>query len=158
MRQKLCFEKNRALAICSTEKFRAIEEVIDSSSILKRVAAGDKLKKAVIDRENQQCTGFGHGVAVAHGKMNGLKEVYIAMGVSRKGIEYNSYDGEPVRILFVVASPPELQQEYLELLCDLMNILKDGRFRKSLVYGLPPRRAARILFDRFSEKRYRQAS
>lgn len=158
MLQNVCCETGKALSLESTEKFNAIEELINQSTVLKKAGRKDKLKKAVIERENQQSTGFGHGVAVAHGKVNGLKRMYIAMGVSRKGIEYNSYDGELVKILFVVANPPEMQQDYLKAICSLMNILKDPVFRNMLISGLSKRQASKMLFEKFSVNFYKKVS
>ena len=114
MNGKAKIDKSAVLFLENTEKFKAIEELIDHSRIFKKAPSLSGIKKAVFDREFQQNTGFGHGVAVAHGKMKGLKEMYIAMGLSKRGIEYQSYDGEPVRILFIVANPPEMQDEYLD--------------------------------------------
>ncbi len=142
----------------STEKYDAIEELINHSAVLRKTGRRDKLKKAVIERENQQNTGFGHGVAVAHGKVHGLKGLYITMGLSRKGIEYNSYDSEPVKILFVVANPPEMQQDYLNAICCLMNVLKDPKVRNLLVSGLNKRQASKLLFRELLSNYYKKIS
>jgi len=87
----------------------------------------------VIERERQQTTGFGHGVAVAHGRVRGVPRVLIALGISRAGIPYDSPDGAPVHLLFVIASPPELSLDYLQALSTLVRCLREKPDRDSLI-------------------------
>lgn len=157
MLHNVCLEHKKALHLLNTEKFSAIKELIEQSRIFKSFSNVEELKRAVIERENQQSTGFGHGIAVAHGKIVGLKEIYVSMGLSRKGINYQSYDGEPVRILFIVVNSPEMQQEYLQTICCLTKILKDTAFRESIIRQTNFKQAAKLLFERFSETYYQAA-
>ena len=87
----------------------------------------------MISREQQQTTGFGHGVAVAHGRVNGIPRVLIGLGVSQAGILYDAPDGAPVHLLFVMASPLNLSLDYLQALSTLVRCIRDKDQRDSLI-------------------------
>jgi PTS system nitrogen regulatory IIA component len=116
----------------STDKFEALRELIRGARVFRTIDDRSRLEAAVIARERRQTTGFGHGVAVAHGRVKGVSQVLIAMGISRAGIPYDSPDGEPVHLLFVIASPPHLSLEYLQALSTLVRCLRDKEARDAL--------------------------
>jgi len=118
-----------------TDKYSAIREIIYRAPIFRSVPNLDlnAFAEKVIDRENIQSTGFGHGVAVAHGRTPEVNASHIALGVSRDGIEYDSFDGEPVHLLFIVANHPDQQMDYLQILSTLISLVRDERFRNELL-------------------------
>jgi PTS system nitrogen regulatory IIA component len=154
-----CFISGSVVAdLISTEKFEALRELIRRAPVFRALADAARLEEAVLERERQQSTGLGHGVAVAHGPVEGVPRVLIALGVSRTGIPFESPDGEPVRLLFVIASPPSLSLEYLQTLSTLVRCLRDKEDRDVLI-GAPSateiERRIRAAFiaglDRFEE-------
>jgi mannitol/fructose-specific phosphotransferase system IIA component (Ntr-type) len=119
----------------STEKFDAIREIVFRAPIFRTV---DNLNLSdfadkVIDRELIQTTGFGHGVAVAHGRTAEVNQPTVALGISRKGINYDSFDGKPVHLLFIVANHPERQMDYLQILSALVTMVRNRAFRHELL-------------------------
>ncbi len=129
-----CFEPGSVVCdLTSTEKFDAIRELIQRAPVFRRLPAPAELEHAVIARERQQSTGFGHGIAVPHGRVNGLSRVLIALGISKTGIAYDSPDGEPVRLLAVIASPPHLSLDYLQALSTLVRCLREPEDRAALI-------------------------
>ena len=134
MNMNHCFQNGSVVPdLHSTDKFEALREVIRRAAVFHDVDERAKLEEAVIARERQQTTGFGHGVAVAHGRVQGVPRVLIALGVSPTGINYDSPDGEPVRLLFVIASPPNLSLDYLQALSTLVRCIRDQDARDSLI-------------------------
>ena len=121
--------------LASTDKYEAIREVIRSAPIFTEHPSldVDDFCQRVIDREKLQSTGFGHGVAVAHGRTADVDAPTIALGISRDGIEYESYDGEPVHLLFIVANHPDQQMDYLHILSTLVAMVRDELFRNELL-------------------------
>ena len=129
-----CFTPGTVICdLDSTEKFTAIHELLIKAPVFHGVDDLDHLEQAVFNREQVQSTGLGHGVAVAHGKCTALGNIVVALGISHKGIDFDSVDGEPVRFLFVVANPPGMQLEYLLALSVLVRVIRDGRFREELL-------------------------
>jgi len=129
-----CFDQGTVVTdLQSTDKFEALREVIRRAPVFKEIADLDTLEKAVVARERLQSTGFGHGVAVAHGRAEGVQRVLIAMGLSRTGIPFDSPDGEPVRLLFVIASPLLVSLDYLHALSTLVRCLRHAPLRERLL-------------------------
>lgn len=117
----------------STDKFHAIHELLSGAPVFRNVDEIENLEKAVVQRERLQSTGLGNGVAVAHGKSPCIGEIVMALGISRKGIEFEAIDGKPVHFLFLVANPPGMQLEYLLALSVLVRVIRDERFREELL-------------------------
>jgi len=140
MQRHHCFEAGSVVCdLRSTDKFDALRELIHRAPIFARRSVPADIEAAVVAREHQQCTGFGHGIAVAHGRVNGLAQVLIALGISRGGISYDSPDGEPVRLLAVIASPPNLSLDYLQALSTLVRCLREPEDRDALIHGATAR-------------------
>ena len=118
----------------STEKYRAIHELICEAPVFRDVEGVECLEEAVIHREQLQSTGLGNGVAVAHGKSPAVGNIVMALGISRKGIDFDAIDGKPVHFLFLVANPPGMQLEYLLALSVLVRVIRDERFREELLH------------------------
>jgi mannitol/fructose-specific phosphotransferase system IIA component (Ntr-type) len=121
--------------VASSDKFEAIAEIIHRSGAFKRVQGLDltEFTNRVIDRELEQSTGFGHGIGVAHGRMACVEHSTIALGISHEGIEYNSIDGRPVHLLFIVANHPDKHVDYLEILSCLATLVRNDAFREQLL-------------------------
>ncbi len=117
----------------ATDKTKALLEVIDTCSIFKNLPDVERFKRGVLRRERIQSTGIGHGVAIAHGKLQGIDEVHIALGLSREGIEFGSEDGMPVHLLFVIASSPAIQFEYLHALSAILRSVRSETMRTHLL-------------------------
>ncbi|MGH0054325.1 MAG: PTS sugar transporter subunit IIA [Sphaerochaetaceae bacterium] len=119
--------------LSSKEKTQAILEVIDSCSVFSSLPDINRFKRGVLRREHIQSTGIGHGVAIAHGKILGINDVHIALGISKEGIEYGSSDGMPVHLLFVIASSPSIQMEYLGALSAILRGVRTEQMREHLL-------------------------
>jgi len=119
--------------IQATDKTKALLEVIDSCSIFQTLPDVERFKRGVLRRERIQSTGIGHGVAIAHGKIQGIDEVRIGLGLSREGVEFGSEDGQPVHLLFVIASSPAIQLEYLRSLSAILRSVRSETMRDHLL-------------------------
>ncbi len=129
-----CFDRGSVVpGLKSTDKFEAIREIIRRATVFKEIVGQTVFEEAVMTREGLQSTGFGHGVAVAHGRAAGVARVLIAMGISHAGIPYESLDGKPVHLLFVIASPVHVTLDYLQALSTLMRCLRHQDVRESLL-------------------------
>ena len=119
----------------STDKFDAIREVISRAEIFSEHPGLDldAFAEKVVERERLQTTGFGHGVAVAHGRTDQVSSPTIALGVSRAGIEFDSVDGKPVHLLFIVANHPNDAVDYLHILSTLVGMVRDEMFRREIL-------------------------
>lgn len=121
--------------LAGTNKFDAIRETIHRTTTFSSVPDLDldAFTRAVINREREQSTGFGHGIAIAHGRTEQVATSEIALGVSREGIDFQAFDGMPVHLLFIVASHPDRQIDYLRILSSLATLARNAIFRQELL-------------------------
>jgi nitrogen PTS system EIIA component len=92
----------------------------------------DATVKILLNREALGSTGIGQGVAIPHGKCEYVKELVGAFGISKKGINFDSLDGEPAYIFFLLLAPIESSGPHLKALARISKLLKDKYFRDSL--------------------------
>jgi PTS system nitrogen regulatory IIA component len=116
----------------SKEKFSAIRELLKKAPIISDFRDACLIEEAAIEREKVYTTGIGRGVAVAHGKTPCVEDTIILLGISREGIDFQSMDGEPVHLLFLIANPPEKCEEYLLALSTLARLMRKRAFTKKL--------------------------
>ncbi|MBA4602152.1 PTS fructose transporter subunit IIABC [Thermoactinomyces mirandus] len=90
-------------------------------------------KEAIWARESQGSTGIGDGIAIPHAKTGAVKKPAICFGRSTSGIEYDSLDGKPARLFFMIAAPDEADEAHLETLSRLSVLLMNEDFRKRLL-------------------------
>jgi mannitol/fructose-specific phosphotransferase system IIA component (Ntr-type) len=132
-----------------TDKYEAIHELIRELTVFHAVRNAELFEHEVVKRECDQCTGFGRGVAVAHAWYDGIDKVIIGLGISREGIDYGSFDGEPVNLLFLIASPERMQNDYLTSLSALVKLLRQSAFRQRLISASTEKDAFAFLSERF---------
>lgn len=117
----------------ATNKFAALEElarVFENTEICSDV---DMLIKALKEREEILSTGIGLGIAIPHAKINAVKEMAFAIGISHKGINFDSLDGNPANLIILVAAGERQHKDYLRLLSNIMAILKNEKTKNSII-------------------------
>jgi nitrogen PTS system EIIA component len=128
------FLKEKAIVadLKSTNKEGIIREMIDFLFEAQAIKDKDKLVKILLEREALGSTGIGQGVAIPHGKCASVKELVAAFGISRNGVNYDSLDGEPVYIFFLLVAPEDSAGPHLKALARISRLLKDKYFRDTL--------------------------
>ena len=114
-----------------TRKKRAFEELgllFENQHGLARVAVTDSL----FARERLGSTGLGHGVAIPHGRIKGLKEPQAALLRLRSPIGFDAPDGEPVSLIISLLIPQNNAQQHLEILSDIAQILGNEALREQI--------------------------
>ena len=107
-----------------------VDQLVDSGAAPAQIK--DELVERVLDRERKHSTGFGRGVAVPHVKHPGIEKISAAIGISAEGIEFNSFDKQPVYIVFLLLSPQSKPEEHLQAMEVIFkNLSKDG-FRRAM--------------------------
>ena len=110
----------------STKKNDVLRELVDLLG--DEIADKDKIMKILIDRENLGSTGIGQGIAVPHGKTDDIHKLVAALGISKKGVNFNSLDGEPVYIFFLLIAPKDSAGPHLKALARISRIFRDSHF------------------------------
>lgn len=125
-------KENITLDLKAKDKKSAIKELLGLLVASKKVKNADAAFQAVYEREKIGSTGIGQNVAIPHGKTNEVKGIVGAMGISRRGIEFQSLDGEPVHIVFLLLGPEDISGEHLKALARVARLFKDKFFREAL--------------------------
>jgi nitrogen PTS system EIIA component len=89
--------------------------------------------QAIIDREKVVSTGIGMGVALPHARMPNYDQFFIAIGILQRPVDWHALDNVPVRLVFVIGGPDDKQTEYLQILSNLTQAVKDESRRKKLL-------------------------
>lgn len=114
------------------DKDEAFEELVDYYCQADNSDEHDEILDAIITREAKMSTGIHKGIAVPHGKTNAVSTIRGVLGISKKGIHYDSLDGEPVYLLFMIISPMEDSEKYLRLLKHLAELMEIPQFQIEL--------------------------
>ena len=93
----------------------------------------EEYKKAILAREAQSSTGLEEGIAIPHAKTSAVKIPSIAFGLSKNGVDYESLDGEPSKLFFMIAAPANASNTHIEILSKLTTMLLDDEIREKLL-------------------------
>ena len=107
----------------------------------------DLLYRRLLEREKLGTTALGEGVAVPHCKIDGLDEVMVAVGVFSKGIDFETTDGEPVRLLFLVISPTAAPAAHLRSLAAISKWVKADHHVARILKEREPQAIFELLDD-----------
>lgn len=116
----------------ATDKKAAIEELASPVAQLASVDCKDMFR-VLMDRELLGSTGIGDGIGIPHGKLKGLSSLMLGVGISRKGIDFESMDNRPTHIFFLLVTPENSAGLHLKLLARISRILKNESFKKKLM-------------------------
>lgn len=121
------------LHISSHSKNGVIDELVSVLDQSGKLQDRDGFKKAILNREAQSTTGIGEGIAIPHAKTSAVKAPAIAFGKSEEGVDYESLDGAPAHLFFMIAATEGANQTHLEALSRLSSMLMDMDVRKALL-------------------------
>ena len=118
----------------ATTKKEVIEELVDllfeAGAIEKKIQT--KLIEVLMVREALGSTAIGQGIAIPHGKSENISKLIGALGISKKGVNFDSLDGEPAYIFFLLIAPADSAGPHLKALARISRLLKDKYFRENL--------------------------
>jgi PTS system fructose-specific IIC component len=121
------------LNLKSKTKTEVINELVNKLHEAGKLNNKEEYKKAILKREEEFSTGVGEGVAIPHAKTSAVKVPALAFGYSKEGIDYDSLDGQPAHIFFMIAGQDNADNEHLETLSRLSVMLMNEDFKKKLL-------------------------
>ena len=120
-----------------------VELLVNAGSIKPKDVS--KLVQTLLKRESLGSTGIGQGVAIQHGKADCVTKLVAAFGVSKAGVNFDSLDGEPVSLFFLLVAPEDSAGPHLKALARISRLLKDKHFRESLRAAKDEKTLAKII-------------
>jgi fructose-specific phosphotransferase system IIA component len=114
------------------DKESVIKELVELLDANNQLLDKNEVLQAVLSRENTRSTGIGSGIAIPHGKCKGVRDLVMAIGISPKGIDFQSIDGKPVFILVLLASPIDKTGPHIQALARISRLMLDEEFKNKL--------------------------
>jgi mannitol/fructose-specific phosphotransferase system IIA component (Ntr-type) len=127
-------QKNSILIeLASTDKQEVLTQMARYMVSLHDIPNGDSIAQKILERESDMSTGIGYGIAIPHGRINGIDKLYMIAGRSDKGIEFNAIDEEPVHLIFMMISPANTSTDHTNILSVLSRIMSYEDVRTKLL-------------------------
>lgn len=103
--------------------------------------------KILLEREKLGSTGIGEGVAIPHGKVEEAKDILISFGRSTPGIDFDSLDGQPAHLFFLLIAPESSTSLHLQALAKLSRLLKNESFRRELYQAADAQAICDLIYE-----------
>ena len=145
-------KKAISVNIKATDKEGIVRELVGLLSNATEIKSKEELIKAVLSREALGSTGIGQGIGIPHAKSQSVKELVAAFGLSKNGVDFDSLDGEPAHIFFLLLAPEESAGPHLKALARISRMLKDRYFRDLLRKAKDEDEVLRIIQEEDSKK------
>ena len=124
-----------------------IREMVDLLESAGKIADKDKVLDSVLKREKLMSTGVGSGVAIPHGKTEGVTHIQAAFGKTAEDVDFQSLDGKPVRLIFLLVGPEENPILHIKALSRISRLTSHKKFCQKLLQATSPDDVIRILKD-----------
>lgn len=129
----------------ANSKQDAINKLVDLMAKNGNLTDKEKYTQVVLKREEEGSTGIGEGIAIPHGKTDAVSRPGLSAMVINDGVEFDSLDGQPAKLLFLIAAPNTKDNVHLDVLSRLSTLLMDTEFRKSLMEAKTPEEFLRYI-------------
>ena len=129
----------------ANSKQDAINKLVDLMAKNGNLTDKEKYTQVVLKREEEGSTGIGEGIAIPHGKTDAVSKPGLSAMVINDGVDFDSLDGQPAKLLFLIAAPNTKDNVHLDVLSRLSTLLMDTEFRKSLMEAKTPEEFLRCI-------------
>ena len=134
-----------AVDLKSQAKRDVIQELCQLLCRSKRISDDKLITEILMQREALGSTGIGQGIAIPHGKAKGMGSMVAAVGISKKGVDFEALDGEPVHVVFLLVAPEDSAAAHLKALARISRLLKDKFVRTALKESKTPEDIIKII-------------
>ena len=117
----------------ANSKEELISKMVDLMANNGNIINKEEYKRVVLEREKEGTTGIGEGIAIPHGKTDAVSKPGLAAMVIPNGVDFDSLDGQPAKLIFLIAAPNTKDNVHLDVLSRLSTLLMDTRFREELL-------------------------
>ena len=142
-------ESNILNDLQGTRKIEIIEELLGLMQKKDLIEDYELALNDILSREGYLSTGLEHGLAIPHAKTKGIKNLTMVFGLKRGGVEFETLDGKPAHLIFLVLSPVDTSGPHIQALALISRNLKNGSVREKLKNARTTNEIARI-FESFS--------
>jgi PTS system fructose-specific IIC component len=133
------------LGLEASDKFNVISMLVDALSNCPQVIDREQFTKDIIRREEDFPTGLENGTALPHARTTAVKDLIMAFGRTKTGVNFGAPDRKPSRLVFLFGVPRDEIRDYLRTIAQLSRLLKEDRFRRKLMTIKAPERILAII-------------
>jgi PTS system fructose-specific IIC component len=130
---ELITEDSILMDLQANDKHEVIEILVNELFKLGKISDKEEYLHSVLDREKLGTTGIGKGIAIPHGKSDAANEISVIFARSVNGVNFESLDGKPVHLIFMLTAPKDTNGTYLKALAKLSRLLRHQVFRDALI-------------------------
>ncbi|WP_287492820.1 PTS fructose transporter subunit IIABC [Sellimonas sp.] len=149
---ELLDKRSISLTAAPASKSEALDMAVDLMAASGKIRDKEAYRKEVYLREEESTTGVGGGIAIPHGKCDAVEKPGLAAMVIKDGVDFDSLDGEPVNLIFLIAAPNTKDNIHLDVLSKLSILLMDEQFSENLKKASTPEEFLRIIDEADEEK------
>lgn len=131
--------------LAAKDKKGVINELVDVLAASAKVSDAQGLKDAVWTREQTRTTGIGHGLAIPHGKSAGMPNLAMAIGKPAQPMDFEAIDGQPVKLIVLLASPPDRTSDHIQALARISRLMTMDDFRNQIYAATTPQEIYALL-------------
>ena len=121
-----------------------IKELVDVLKKAGKIEDAESVFRAVMLRETMGSTGLEKGIAVPHAKTHKVNNLVLAIGVSPEGVDFDSLDGEPSKLFFLLIATPQQAGPHIEALSEIARLTRSSNFCKLLLNAKTPKEIVEI--------------
>lgn len=149
---ELLDKRSISLTAAPASKSEALDMAVDLMAAGGKIRDKEAYRKEVYLREEESTTGVGGGIAIPHGKCDAVAKPGLAAMVIKDGVDFDSLDGEPVNLIFLIAAPNTKDNIHLDVLSKLSILLMDEQFSENLKKASTPEEFLQIIDEADEEK------
>jgi len=128
-----------------SSKAEVIEELVEVLSDARCGCDADTILEAVMKREHDGSTGLEMGVAIPHAKCDAIDRLSIVVGVSKEGVDFESQDGKPSNLFFMMLAPRNESGPHVQAIAKIVKLIKVDGFRKKLLKASTPAEVIEVI-------------
>jgi fructose-specific phosphotransferase system IIA component len=130
--------------LSADNKPAVIRELVQILKDAGKIEDIDVVLEAIHKREDMGSTGLERGIAVPHAKTDSISNLTISIGISSQGIDFNSMDGQPSQLFFLMLAPPDQSGPHIEALAEIAKLSRSSAFISTLVNAKTPQEVVEL--------------
>ena len=131
----------------SSQKLDVLAELATHLASRHEGVSREDLVKVLVERERLASTAIGEGIAIPHGKLDTIGKLVACVGRAKEGVDFDSMDGRPTHLFFVLVAPENSTGVHLKALARISRLFKDGEFRTRLMGARDAKEMYKIIAD-----------
>lgn len=127
------------------DKFKLIEIMVDKTLGKGLVVTREPILDKIREREELESTGVVEGIALPHARTEAVKDLLLVIAIVKEGLDFQSLDGKPVNIVFLIVAPEEAKKKYINVLARISRMCRQEEFRTALRESQSPAEILKII-------------